>query len=94
MKPTDAPLLHHLEDVIVFSALGSRPACDEMSGGDLDGDIYFVIWDRDLVPLEEHPPATYANPSEALDASDVNFDLSEATIAGTQLLQLSFSIRL
>ena len=63
LKPTDIPALHHLKNVIVFSALGSRPSCDEMSGGDLDGDIYFVIWDKNLLPTSDHPPATYATPT-------------------------------
>jgi len=63
LKPTDVKTLHHLEDVVVFSALGPRPACDEMSGGDLDGDIYFVIWDPKLIPATDFPPARYATPA-------------------------------
>jgi RNA dependent RNA polymerase len=30
-----------------------------MSGGDLDGDLYLVIWDEALVPAQEDPPLDY-----------------------------------
>lgn len=34
----DRPQLSHLKDCVVFSVKGNRPAADQMSGGDLDGD--------------------------------------------------------
>ena len=37
--------LKHLVNVIVFPAQGSRPLQNMMSGGDLDGDVYMIIWD-------------------------------------------------
>jgi len=58
--PKDIPELHHLVDVVVFPANGARPHPNEMSGGDLDGDIYFVIWDQNLIPLVDFPPMIYA----------------------------------
>jgi RNA-dependent RNA polymerase len=42
--------LHHLRDVVVFSQKGDRDVPSMCSGGDLDGDDYFVIWDKDLIP--------------------------------------------
>ena len=45
----DVPELRHLENVIVFSSKGDRPTCSKMSCGDLDGDLYLVVWNKDLV---------------------------------------------
>ena len=44
------PQLKHLKDVIVFSQQGDRPAPHDISGSDLDGDEYLVVWHDDLVP--------------------------------------------
>lgn len=54
--------LDHLVDCIAFPVVGRRPAPSLMSGGDLDGDKFFVCWDKDLIPstLYEaygYPPA-------------------------------------
>jgi RNA-dependent RNA polymerase len=58
----DYPNLAHLTDVIVFSSFGDRPQPDKMSGGDLDGDIYFAIWDPSLVPAFTHPAMDFTPP--------------------------------
>jgi RNA dependent RNA polymerase len=44
----------HMVDCVVFPAEGSRPHPSQLSGGDLDGDIYFVLFDDTLLP----PPAS------------------------------------
>ena len=41
--------LKHLVNVIVFPVVGERPLQNQMSGGDLDGDVYMIIWDEKLV---------------------------------------------
>ena len=41
--------LSHLYNVIVFPSKGARPLQNMMSGGDLDGDVYMCIWDKELV---------------------------------------------
>ena len=44
----DDKFLQDQYNVIVFSAKGSRPQCNKMSNGDLDGDTYLCIWDENL----------------------------------------------
>jgi RNA-dependent RNA polymerase len=68
----DHPRLEHLKDVIVFSQQGDRPAPHDISGSDLDGDEYLVIWHKDLVPYstENAPPYDYdaCTPLKEFDA--------------------------
>ena len=49
LRGVDRPELRHLSNVVVFSSKGERPTCNMMSGGDLDGDVYFVCWDQELI---------------------------------------------
>ncbi|CAK0840587.1 unnamed protein product [Prorocentrum cordatum] len=55
-----------LEDCILFSASGTRPAADTMSGGDLDGDLFAVFWDARITryasSLEAVAPPDYSAP--------------------------------
>jgi hypothetical protein len=37
---------NNLVNVIVFPITGARPEQQKMSGGDLDGDVYFATWDK------------------------------------------------
>lgn len=46
--------LRQLTDCIVFPCHGSRPHPDECTGGDLDGDIFTVIWDERLIPSKQN----------------------------------------
>lgn len=64
VQAIDVPALHHLRDVVVFSQLGDRDVPSMCSGGDLDGDDFFVIWDPYLLPREWNvPPMEYASPA-------------------------------
>ncbi|KAM1520582.1 hypothetical protein ACFX10_010942 [Malus domestica] len=59
LTAVDVPALHHMVDCVVFPQKGKRPHPDECSGGDLDGDFYFVSWDSDLIPPRKVRPMNY-----------------------------------
>ncbi|CAK9142330.1 unnamed protein product [Ilex paraguariensis] len=59
LRAVDVPALHHMVDCVVFPQKGKRPHPNECSGSDLDGDIYFVCWDSDLIPPRQVQPMDY-----------------------------------
>ncbi|KAL8939332.1 MAG: hypothetical protein Q9216_003425 [Gyalolechia sp. 2 TL-2023] len=60
VRGVDVPALRHLKDVVVVPQTGDRPIVNMCSGGDLDGDDYLVIWDKELLPTEwNHPPMDF-----------------------------------
>lgn len=56
--PEDSPL-RLLHNCVVFSQRGTRDLPSQLSGGDLDGDLYNVIYDDTLIPRTVMPPADY-----------------------------------
>ncbi|KAI1077496.1 RdRP-domain-containing protein [Whalleya microplaca] len=63
VEAIDVPALRHLRDVVVFPATGDRDVPSMCSGGDLDGDDFFVIWDPKLIPDEwNYAPMTHEAP--------------------------------
>ncbi|XP_047325193.1 RNA-dependent RNA polymerase 2 [Impatiens glandulifera] len=48
-----------LVDCLLFPQNGARPHPNECSGGDLDGDLYFISWDETLIPPETVAPMDY-----------------------------------
>jgi RNA-dependent RNA polymerase len=63
VEAVDCEALHHLKDVVVFPSTGDRPVPNMLSGGDLDGDDFFVIWEPSLIPSEwNYPPMNYSPP--------------------------------
>ncbi|KAK0493854.1 RNA-directed RNA polymerase [Armillaria luteobubalina] len=71
--------LSHLVDCIVFASVARRghPSAPSMSsGGDLDGDEYFVCWDPDLVPATVSEPYDYPPNKERVNKIVTREDLS------------------
>ncbi|XP_065876219.1 RNA-dependent RNA polymerase 2 [Euphorbia lathyris] len=48
-----------LIDCVVFPQKGDRPHPNECSGGDLDGDQFFITWDKGLIPSQTECPMDY-----------------------------------
>lgn len=71
----DFPELHHLKDVVVLPQTGDRDVAGMCSGGDLDGDDFLVIWDRDLLPREwNHEPMDYTPPQKVKHGRAIDID--------------------
>ncbi|KAL6881236.1 RNA dependent RNA polymerase domain-containing protein [Trichoderma novae-zelandiae] len=68
----ERPELAHLVDCIVFPTTGRRPTADMMSGGDLDGDTFFVTWDPDIIPTTISQAAHYPGVREPLRFSPIS----------------------
>lgn len=64
--PPEGHPLRDLTNVIVFSRRGARDLPSQLSGGDLDGDIYNVIWHPRAVVQQRFHPADYPR-VDALD---------------------------
>ncbi|KAK1422340.1 hypothetical protein QVD17_25384 [Tagetes erecta] len=62
------------KDCIVFPQKGERPHPNECSGGDLDGDLYFVSWDEALIPPRTVDPMDYTGRRPRLMDHDVTIE--------------------
>ena len=94
LHPGDCPVvkgvrkekLMHLNNVVVFPVQGSRSLPATCSGGDLDGDLYGVIWDKNLIPPENvgyHPPCDYAELARPTQQQHTPVDVnSQLNLAG------------
>ena len=64
LRVTQVKELEPLVDCIVFPTTGRVPQPSMMGGGDLDGDMFFVCWDSDLIPTILHEPHFYPSAKE------------------------------
>ena len=62
--------LNYLVDCIVFPTQGERPHPSEIAGSDLDGDQYFICWDKGLIIPRTAEPYSY--PSEDVHETSEN----------------------
>ncbi|KAI3540164.1 RNA-dependent RNA polymerase [Colletotrichum filicis] len=58
VPPAGHPL-RNLRNCIAFSQFGERDLPSKLSGGDLDGDLYNIIWDQDAMPAMVYEAADY-----------------------------------
>ncbi|XP_022793056.1 probable RNA-dependent RNA polymerase 1 [Stylophora pistillata] len=73
------PEYAYLSDCIVFPTKGSRPHADESAGGDLDGDEFFVSWDKNLIPSWRSAPFDYSSNSPLVMISNAFSQLGQWT---------------
>ncbi|KAJ3470136.1 hypothetical protein MRS44_000235 [Fusarium solani] len=59
VTPPEGHPLRKLQNCIVFSQKGDRDLPSQLSGGDLDGDLYNIIWDERAMPEKVFAPANY-----------------------------------
>lgn len=59
VTPPQSHTLRALQNCIVFSQKGSRDLPSQLSGGDLDGDLYNITWDPQAHPKRTFTPADY-----------------------------------
>ncbi|KAL1818418.1 hypothetical protein ACET3Z_013287 [Daucus carota] len=63
-----------LTNCLVFPQKGERPHPNECSGGDLDGDLYFISWDEKLIPPRTVAPMDYTGRRPRLMDHDVSLE--------------------
>lgn len=75
VRAVNVEALRHIKNCVVFPQTGDRDLGNMCSGGDLDGDDYLVMWDKDLMPKEwNHPPMDYTAPEPIFTEGQVTVD--------------------
>ncbi|KAL1890229.1 hypothetical protein Sste5346_008383 [Sporothrix stenoceras] len=85
--------LRHLRNCIVFSSKGVRDLPSQLSGGDLDGDIFNIIWDPEVCELPNlntfmpadyprHDPLNIGRPVENRDIANFFIDFVQTDHLG------------
>ncbi|ATY61703.1 RNA dependent RNA polymerase [Cordyceps militaris] len=77
VTPPEKHPLRALRNCVVFSQRGERDLPSQLSGGDLDGDKYNIIWDSDALPTTVFSPASYPrNKPQPLDRDVTRDDIA------------------
>ena len=76
MPPPGSPLLK-LSNCVCFSQKGVRDLPSMLSGGDLDGDQYYIMWDNNARPQKVFAPADY--PRQKPDELDRQVEKTDMT---------------
>ncbi|RDL29987.1 RNA-dependent RNA polymerase [Venustampulla echinocandica] len=88
MPPKDSALMS-LTNCICFSQKGSRDLPSQLSGGDLDGDRYYIMWDERAKPKTRYTPADYPRQSPVnIDRTVNRSDMTEFFIQFMETDQL------
>lgn len=75
VKAVDHAALRHLKNCVVLPQTGDRDVANMCSGGDLDGDDFIVMWDKELIPPEwNHEPMDYTSPDPVMAKGPVTVD--------------------
>ena len=75
VRGVDVPALHHLKDAVVLPQTGDRDVSSMCSGGDLDGDDYVVLWDKNLIPVQwNHEAMDYTPPKPVTVTRNITVD--------------------
>ncbi|KAH7126903.1 RNA dependent RNA polymerase-domain-containing protein [Dendryphion nanum] len=79
VRAVDVPALHHLRNVVVLPQTGDRDVANMCSGGDLDGDDYLVLWDKEFIPksINEVPMDFTPEKPQELDREVTIKDISD-----------------
>lgn len=77
LEAVDIPALQALKNVVVFPAQGIRPHAMEMSGGDLDGDTFWVCQNGALLFNSNEEPFDYQEQAEEDAEKDEEGDEEE-----------------
>ncbi|PHH65799.1 hypothetical protein CDD81_1526 [Ophiocordyceps australis] len=76
--PPDGHALRQLRNCVVFSQHGQRDLPSQLSGGDLDGDLYNIIWDSRARPQRCFMPADYPRTkTKELDRAVTTEDIAD-----------------
>lgn len=76
VEAVDVPGLQHLKNVVVFPQNGDRDIPSMCSGGDLDGDDFFVLWDERLLPKQWDFPPMYHDADSGTPGLDGSVDIT------------------